>query len=38
MPEARPGSTKIPLPNMPPMLMAITYDKERLRSSFFIGN
>ncbi len=32
---ANPGKTKIPLPNIPPTLIAITEVKERLRSSFF---
>lgn len=32
---AKPGKTKIPLPNMPPILIAITEIKDKLRSSFF---
>lgn len=32
---ANPGSTKIPLPNIPPILIAITDVNERLRSNFF---
>ena len=32
---ASPGSTKIPLPSIPPMLMATTEVSDRLRSSFF---
>jgi hypothetical protein len=32
---ASPGSTKMPLPSIPPMLMAMTDVKERLLSSFF---
>ena len=32
---ARPGSTKIPLPNIPPRLIAITAGRAKLLSSFF---
>jgi len=32
---ANPGKTKIPLPNIPPILIAITEIKDKLRSSFF---
>ena len=32
---ANPGKTKIPLPNIPPILMAIAEVKETLRFSFF---
>jgi hypothetical protein len=32
---AIPGKTKIPLPSMPPMLMAITEVRFKLRSNFF---
>jgi hypothetical protein len=32
---ANPGRTKIPLPSIPPILMAITEVKDKLRSNFF---
>lgn len=32
---ARPGSTNIPLPSIPPRLIAITAGKARLLSNFF---
>ncbi len=32
---ASPGRTKIPLPSIPPILMAITEVKDKLRSNFF---
>lgn len=32
---AKPGKTKIPLPSIPPMLIAITDDKFKLRCNFF---
>ena len=32
---AKPGKTKIPLPNIPPMLIAIAVVNESVRSSFF---
>ena len=32
---ARPGSTNIPLPSIPPILIAITEVNDKLRSSFF---
>jgi hypothetical protein len=32
---ANPGSTKIPLPNIPPILIAMTEERVKLRFNFF---
>ena len=32
---ANPGRTKIPLPNIPPILIAITEERVKLRFNFF---
>jgi len=34
---ASPGRTKIPLPSIPPILMAMTDVRDKLRSNFFKG-